>query len=333
MYPTLFHLPLLHIPIYGYGLMMVFAFLGTQWLSSRLAASRGIDPEIFVNVTLIALISGVIGSRLSHVLENASTYFDPSKGFATDLWNIVNIRSGGLTFYGGFILAAPVVLFYLLYRKVTARMAMDICAPCLMLGLGIGRLGCFLNGCCYGAPTHVAWGVSFPYNSNAYDDAVHNGLVKVPKELRYPPDGPEYRPVTNEELARGYVETHDPEMPRYVLPDNARAVAAATHAPAVHPAQLYSTITALLLCGLLLAYFYMPHAGGRVFALMMMLEGPSRFLLEMLRVEPPVYPPLFGRLSLSMVIGVLVFIVGVMLWFGLGTAKDQSPGYAGLQPA
>ena len=79
MYPTIFHIPILHIPIYGYGLMMVFAFLGTQWLASKLAEMKGIDPEIFVNVALIALISGVVGSRLSHVLENLPYFTDPNQ--------------------------------------------------------------------------------------------------------------------------------------------------------------------------------------------------------------------------------------------------------------
>ena len=101
MYPTIFHIPLLHIPIYGYGLMMVFAFLATQWLASKLAALRGLDPEIFVNVALIALVSGVIGSRASHVLENLKYYTDPHLGVWNNFVNMINIRSGGLTFYGG----------------------------------------------------------------------------------------------------------------------------------------------------------------------------------------------------------------------------------------
>jgi phosphatidylglycerol:prolipoprotein diacylglycerol transferase len=323
MYPTLFHIPLINLPIYGYGLMMVCAFLATQWLASRMAITRGIDPEIFVNVSLIALISGVIGSRLSHVLENAPYYFDPHKGFVTDFWNIINIRSGGLTFYGGLILAAPVVLFYLLSKKVTARMAMDICAPCIMLGLGIGRIGCFLNGCCYGAPTSaVPWAVSFPYYSNAYQDAFSQGRIKVPQELLYPPHQRDQRLVSIDEIKQGYVLTGDPEEPKMPLDPNIRQIAAAQHAPPVHPAQLYSTITALLLTVLLVAYFYTPHTGGRVFALMLMLEGPTRFLLEMLRVEPPV----IGNLSLSMVIGVVLFVIGVVLWFGLGhKAGEPAP--------
>ena len=87
--------------------------------------------------------------------------------------------------------------------------------------------------------------------------------------------------------------------------------------------------SALLIMAILLAYFYLPHTGGRVFALMLMLEGPSRFLLEMLRVEDAV----LGRMSLSMVIGLILFVVGAVLWFGLGSAKEKSHGFPAIQPA
>src|SRR5476651_288885 len=99
MHPIFFRIPFLNIPIYGYGIMMVCAFLATQWLSTRLAKSKGIDPEIFVNATLLALVSGVIGSRLSSVLENLSDYLRPGLGIWQILFNMFNIRSGGLTFY------------------------------------------------------------------------------------------------------------------------------------------------------------------------------------------------------------------------------------------
>jgi phosphatidylglycerol:prolipoprotein diacylglycerol transferase len=330
MYPTIFHLPIVGIPIYGYGLMMVFAFLATQWTASKLAKIKGIDPEIFVNVALFALVSGVIGSRISHVLENLGYYTNPQLTAWQNFLDMINIRSGGLTFYGGLILAAPVVLAYLLYRKVPARLSMDICAPCITLGLAIGRVGCFLNGCCYGAPTTLPWAVEFPYSSiGAYADAVDEGKINPPIELRIPTGGDHFRLVSNDELQQGFALTGDPQQPKYYLAPNAKAVAATQHSQAVHPAQLYSTLTSLLMTALLLCYFFTPHTGGRVLALMLMLEGPSRFLLEMLRVEPPV----LGPMSLSMVIGLILFVVGVVLWIGLGTAKENAPAFPVLQTA
>jgi phosphatidylglycerol:prolipoprotein diacylglycerol transferase len=330
MYPTLFHIPILHMPIYAFGLMMVFAFLATQWLAGKLAALKGLDPEIFVNLALIALVSGVIGSRASSVLENLSYYANPRLGFWENFINIINIRSGGLTYYGGVMLASPIVLGYLFYKKVRPRVAMDIVAPCLTLGLAIGRIGCFLNGCCYGAPAQVPWAVQFPYSyTGAYADEVDQGKIIAPIELQVPTAGGHFRLVRNDELEQGYVLTGDPQQPKLYLPANAKAIAATQHSLPVHPAELYSTLTALLITAVLLCYFFLPHSPGRVFAMMLMLEGPSRFLLEMLRVEPAV----LGPMSLSMVIGLVLFPVGVILWFVFAPTRNEQPGFSVLQPA
>ena len=310
MYPTLFRIPWLHIPIYGYGLMMVFAFLSCQWLAARLAAARGLDPEVFVNATLIALVAGVAGSRLSHVLENLHDYTRPELGFWTNAWNMVNIRSGGLTLYGGLILAAPVVLWYFFHKGIPWRLAIDIGAPCVALGIAVGRLGCFLNGCCYGADTNLPWAVSFPYGSNAYIDQFSGStgehlLVPPPPSLRT-------FTATGERLVSPDVARADPEL---------APIAAANRSNPVHPTQLYSTINSLLIMALVLTYIAGPHPGGRGLALLLLLEGPTRFILELLRVEPAV----LGPMSLSMVLGLLLFVVGAVLWFLLGPRPERLP--------
>jgi phosphatidylglycerol:prolipoprotein diacylglycerol transferase len=326
MFPIIFHLPLLHIPIYGYGVMMVCAFLATQWLASRLATLRGLDGEIFVNIALISLVVGVIGARASSVLENLSYYTNPRLGVWDNFLNMINIRSGGLTYYGGVILAAPAVLGYILWKKVPPRLAIDICAPCLTLGLAIGRIGCFLNGCCYGANANVPWAVEFPYSAvGAYADQVDQGRITPPPELLVPTAGDHVRLATMEEINQGFAVSSTGA--HYMLAPNARAVAAGQHSLPVHPAQLYSTITSLLITAIVLCYFFTPHSPGRCLALTFMLEGPSRFLLEMLRVEPPV----LGQMSLSMVIGLGIFAVGVVLWFSLAPAKK--PASPAVQPA
>jgi phosphatidylglycerol:prolipoprotein diacylglycerol transferase len=293
--------------------MMVAAFLACQWLSGKLARRFGIDPEIFVNATLFALVAGVIGARMSHVLENLSVYTDPAKTAWENFINMVNIRSGGLTYYGGVILAAPVVLAYVLWKKVPGRLAADISAPCIVLGLAIGRIGCFLNGCCYGADTTVAWGMSFPYYSNAYldqyDDRPWTEPLnhRVPRELTVQVDPEGHRRLLNPAEFQ-----NDPAL---------KAIAAKERSNPVHPAQLYSTITGLLIMAVCLAYITMPHAPGRVFALMLLLEGPTRFLLEMLRVEPPVW----HGMSLSMIIGAMMFGIGVVCWIAFGVAARPKP--------
>jgi phosphatidylglycerol---prolipoprotein diacylglyceryl transferase len=254
----------------------------------------------------------VIGSRLSSVLENLSEYTRPDLSLWQNLFNMINIRSGGLTFYGGVILACPIVIGYFVYKKVPVRLALDICAPCVMLGLGIGRIGCFLSGCCYGATAEVPWAIRFPYGSDAYVEQFYNQISNTPTEkLNHPVPAALLAPTANG------VRLLSPQE----ISDDPALVALAKNEKSnpVHPTQFYSTFNSLLITGILLVYFTLPHAPGRVFALMLMLEGPTRYMLEMLRVEPPV----LGPMSLSMVLGIVLLIVGAILWFVFGSVQSR----------
>lgn len=303
MKPEIFHIHVgsLNLPIYGYGLMMVIGFLLAAQLAKFLARRSGLDGEIFINAALLALVAGVVGARLSHILENLNDFTRSDRTVAENLWNMINLRSGGLTYYGGFLLGFPVLLAYGIWKKVPLRLGMDIVAPCLMIGLGLGRVGCFLNGCCYGAETHPGafYAVEFPYNSNPYIDEVAHGEIKVPDALQ----NAEHRPVS--------VQSLNSEQ---------KTIADQQHSLPLHPAQLYSTFTALLLAALLVAYFTIPHIPGRVFALMLILEGTTRFILEMLRSEPAIWGTQF---SLSMFLGVFNVALGIGLWWLLGRLQSN----------
>jgi phosphatidylglycerol:prolipoprotein diacylglycerol transferase len=318
MLQELFRIPILDWPVYGYGVMLVIGFFLALALARFLARRSGLDGELFVNAALIALVAGIIGARLSHVLENLPEFTRPELGFFGNLKNIVNMRSGGLTYYGGFLLATPCTILYGIKKKVPLRLGMDIIAPCLMIGLGFGRVGCFLNGCCHGSECTLPWAVTFPYYSNAYQDQ----FADRERPLPVPPA-----------LVEENSETHvrrliAPETLKKMGPEYAKLAQSQRSRP-VHPAQLYSTITALLLAALLVAYFTLPHVPGRVFALMLILEGMTRFLLELLRTEPAVA----GQLSLSMIIGLGLFVSGIVLWIAFGRYGAREPsGTAGAVP-
>jgi phosphatidylglycerol:prolipoprotein diacylglycerol transferase len=289
MHQILFHIPGTNIPIYGYGVMLMIGFLLALELGKFLARRVGLDPELFVNAGLIALVAGVLGARLSHVIENWDVYTNPARTFSANLFDAINIRSGGLTFYGGLILAFPACIAYGLWKKVPIKLGMDIIAPCVMVGLGIGRIGCFLNGCCYGAECspNFPLAVRYPVGSNPYlDQLVQNKIT----------------------------------------------IAAAQSLP-VHPAQLYSTFTALLIAAILVCYFSLRPSPGRVMALMLILEGTTRFLLEILRAEPPV-ATIFGHgWSLSMILGVLLFFAGILLYLTTGGRRWPEQALAAPAPA
>jgi phosphatidylglycerol:prolipoprotein diacylglycerol transferase len=286
------------IAIHGFGLMLVIGFLCAMQLAKYLARKSGLDGEVFANACLLGLFTGVLGARMSHVLENLSDFTRSDRTIGQNLFEMVNISSGGLTYYGGFILAFPTLLLYAKKKGIPLRLGMDIIAPCLMVGLAFGRVGCFLNGCCYGAETNVPWAVHYPYGSYAYEDEYRVGEVNPPAALQAPtPDGGRVL------LPKKQVD-QEPEL---------KSLAATQQSRAVHPAQLYTTFTAFLLAAMLVAYFSTPHTPGMVFAMMMVFEGIARFILELLRVEPPVvYVHGYG-FSLSMVLGIGLAVCGLIL--------------------
>src|SRR5215211_3802533 len=171
--------------------MLVLGFLLAAQLAKWLAGRCGFNGDTFVNAALLALISGVIGARLSHVIESLA---DPTniefarnnKSAWDNFLSMLNVSSGGLTFYGGFLLATPVLIGYALWKKVPLLKGMDIIAPALMVGLAFGRIGCFFNGCCYGEECSLSWGAAFPYGSNAFIEQYERGEITVPAELTDP---------------------------------------------------------------------------------------------------------------------------------------------------
>jgi phosphatidylglycerol:prolipoprotein diacylglycerol transferase len=309
MFPDLIKIPGTHFAIHSFGLMLVVGLLVAMEVAKRLAKRRGLDGELFVNAGILALLFGIAGARLSHVLENFSTYTNPERSFGANLWDAVNITSGGLTYYGGLLLATPALIAYAIWKRIPVRVGMDIIAPCLMIGLAFGRIGCFLNGCCYGAQCDLPWAVTFPYQSFAYSEQVQRGQIHPNPELRDD---------------NGYLTPVDQALNNPLL----RPAAQAERSLPVHPAQLYSAATAFLLAAIALAYYTMPHAPGRVFALTLMLEGIARFLLESVRAEPPV----FMSLSFSQILGPAITGGGMLLWILFGQLAPRvepsaTPGF------
>lgn len=150
MYSTLFSI--FGLPIRAYGLMLVIGFgLGLARMA-RVARSRGIEPDRVYDLGLVCLLSGVIGARAVYILINPET----------EKWSeFIQVWNGGLSFHGGVILALICGWLYTKRAKIPFMVAADLAAPSIAIGYAITRIGCFMNGCCYGAPTSLPWGVSF----------------------------------------------------------------------------------------------------------------------------------------------------------------------------
>ena len=168
MYPILFYVG--RFPIHAWGVLLMIGFLLGTWRAARVAPRYAIAPEDLWDCALIGLLGGVLGGRLAYVLnpENINGFLHaPLTIFA--LWN------GGMTSFGGLLGGVGAGLLAARTRKIIPPAGTDVsppqinlldlgdlAAPSLAIGYFWGRIGCFLNGCCFGGVCHEAWGVRFP---------------------------------------------------------------------------------------------------------------------------------------------------------------------------
>jgi phosphatidylglycerol:prolipoprotein diacylglycerol transferase len=150
----------LHFAVYG--VLMLAGFAGAYALMLPRARAIGIDERRVVDMFLIAIVAGLAGARARYVWERPEEFFrDPTTHQARPLGDAialaVDFDRGGMVWYGGMVLAAALILLYAWRARLRILALGDIVAPALLLGLGIGRIGCFFNGCCYGHPTDVPW--------------------------------------------------------------------------------------------------------------------------------------------------------------------------------
>ncbi len=157
MRPDLFHIG--PIPVHSFGLMMAIAFLSANYLLGRELQRQWKDKEraaAFASViTMIALVAGIVGSKLFHLLENPELVAQNG---------ISEIFSGsGLTFFGGLLLSIASIAYYCKKKGVRFLFLGDVTAPGLILAYGIGRIGCQLAGDGdYGIPSSLPWAMSYP---------------------------------------------------------------------------------------------------------------------------------------------------------------------------
>ena len=158
MHPEIFRWGFVHIR--SYGLMLAIAFLFGTWLALREARRLMLDEDKLVTVILVSLVAGVLGARGLYVLEHVAE-------FRREWGSVLALWEGGLTLYGGIV--AGVFAGLVTARRLGLPMwpAADAVTPSFAIGSAFGRVGCFLNGCCYGRPTRLPWGVSFPSDSFA----------------------------------------------------------------------------------------------------------------------------------------------------------------------
>jgi phosphatidylglycerol:prolipoprotein diacylglycerol transferase len=142
--------------IYSYGLLLAVAFIVGQYLAGMQARKEGLNPEIIFNFLFLSVICGIAGARIFYVLENIRYYLN-------EPFEIVMFQRGGLSWFGGLILGVSGGILYLKKKNMPVCRTLDLVVPFLALAQAIGRIGCLLNGCCYGKP--AGWGFYFSNSS------------------------------------------------------------------------------------------------------------------------------------------------------------------------
>ena len=171
MWQVLFTVPGVGVKVFGYGLMLFLAFLVSMNVAARSARRAGLDPELIYDLSLFVFLGGLIGARVFYVIQ----YWGDRLRTVADVFKI---WEGGIVLYGSIIGGTLVFFAYRALRPFPLMPALDSIAPALAVGIAIGRLGCFMNGCCYGDVCDLPWAVSFPEPSAPFMAHRDAGLIE-----------------------------------------------------------------------------------------------------------------------------------------------------------
>lgn len=246
MIPKLFQIG--PIPVYSYGLMLGISFIIASYLFSREFKRKKMDENAAINITFLALVGGILGSKLLYIIEEWQYISSMPSGklFSTDGL----FSPQGLTFYGGFILAVLLIYIYTRAKKIPFLRVADAAAPSLAIGYGIARIGCHLSGDGdYGVPVSefaswVPWGTNYA-----------KGIVPPSAAFR------------GSDIAQKFGG---------IVPDNTLC----------HPTPVYEFILCAVIFYILWRYRKIFKPDGKLFFLYLILTGFERFMIEFIRLNP-----------------------------------------------
>jgi phosphatidylglycerol---prolipoprotein diacylglyceryl transferase len=346
MRQVLFHLPILDLPIYGYGTMLFLAFFFCTWLAARLAKQQGIAAHNMQDVGIWIFVCGILGARFTFMIQ----YKVPFDEF-------YKIWDGGLVFYGSAIggVIGYMGAYHFILRKynISSWKMADIIAPCGALGLALGRVGCLLNGCCYGNVAcpdcpHISFPLAaaprFEMVKRGYQTAAGFTLAEGSSTVvgRVVPGSPAYQAglrdgdtilKVNGEAADPFTALGDHnawprgknDLELEVRHRDNKVEDLGPFTPrtiGLHPTQLYETMSMSLLFLVMLAYFPFPHYDGMVMVVFMLGYAVHRFLNEMLRSDTD---NVAFHMTLSQNISIIVFTAGILLALVIWVSNRRRP--------
>jgi phosphatidylglycerol:prolipoprotein diacylglycerol transferase len=162
MHPRLFTVPAFELfgrmvgplAMPTYGILLVLGMLAGLWIVTRQARKAGLVPETITDMAVYAIIAGLIGAKVLLLIVEWPFYSRNPR-------ELLSLFQSGGVFYGGLLGAIPVAFWYARRHQLDGWKTADVLAPGVAVGQAIGRMGCFMAGCCYGKPASVPWAVTF----------------------------------------------------------------------------------------------------------------------------------------------------------------------------
>lgn len=341
------------LAIRGYGALVLVAVVSAVALAIYRARLLQLDPEIIYSLAFWLFAGGMIGARLFYVIQ----YWD--REFSQPTWRetlleVVKFNEGGLVVYGSLIGGVIALAAFCAKYKLPTLAIADLIAPSCALGAGLGRLGCLMQGCCFGGACDLPWAVTFPWGSPPQvHQAIHENADLWGLRLEsLPGGGVVVSDVLPDSLAAetGFragdtlatistipVERREQAIEILIRAGSAGepidvALASGEHrrwtpgkflprSQPIHPTQIYDAITGLLTAWFLWSYFPFRRRDGEVAALLITVYPITRFLLEGIRIDEP------GRLgtdlSISQWISLILFAAAVASWLLLRKTPKQ----------
>ncbi len=334
--------------IRGYGVMLLTGVVAAVGLAAVRANNRGIDGEVIFSLAPWTFIGGIVGARMFYVIQYRERFIGDT------VWetirNIVAFPEGGLVVYGSLIGGFITSAIYLARYRLPMLKLGDAIVPCIFLGIFFGRIGCLLNGCCYGGRCEDDWAaIEFPPGSPVYKDQIYSGQLL----------GMKFDPLTIRvtaldknglaeragirigERVEQIVETiptaevAPKDIPAEDVPRGVKAVVGgktyrwpASELPSralpVQAAQIISSGSSLMLCLLLCGLSLIFRRDGAIMLLGFAGYAVLRFVLEMVRVDEGGQ---FGTiLSISQWVSLGVFaltITGLIWLYGTGDSASE----------